>query len=147
MRPSRKTLYHPQSFPLMLQSSHQKSTAQRRILLISTILLYMLTAMYMAALVWSLSSTSQLISRASAGIFSPSYDGRQETSTFKQVVHKQSWMLMYALGMNVGVTIADGCITLILPLCNRSSLGMQSYGGAHASSGGPNSFIASGHSS
>ncbi|PIL36321.1 hypothetical protein GSI_00009 [Ganoderma sinense ZZ0214-1] len=64
-----------------------------RVLLLSTILLYLSTATYMAALIWNQSSSDRLVTRATNGLFSPSYDGRGDVAVFQDVVSRQSWML------------------------------------------------------
>ncbi|KAM5540700.1 hypothetical protein V8D89_005731 [Ganoderma adspersum] len=71
-----------------------------RILLPSTLLLYISTTLYMAAEIWHVSSIDAYVSGASRGLFSASY-GPDGYDAFERDVGKQSWMLTVALGINV----------------------------------------------
>ncbi|PIL36459.1 hypothetical protein GSI_00148 [Ganoderma sinense ZZ0214-1] len=74
--------------------------AAMRILLPSTLLLYISTTLYMAAEIWHISSIDTYVSGASLGLFSASY-GQDGYDAFARDVEKQSWMLTVALGINV----------------------------------------------
>ena len=56
----------------------------------------------MAAFIWAWSSVNQLISGATDGLFSLTYDG-QGMETFLHHIHQQSWMITITLAANVGV--------------------------------------------
>ncbi|KAM5536547.1 hypothetical protein V8D89_009824 [Ganoderma adspersum] len=75
--------------------------ASIRIPLLSTIILYASTSMYMASLVWNWRSMIQIICGANEGIVSDSYDGDASLLAFEKVVFKQSWMATIALGINI----------------------------------------------
>ncbi|KAM5532362.1 hypothetical protein V8D89_013956 [Ganoderma adspersum] len=83
--------------------SHRGSFSQTnfRVLLLSIVLLYLSTVMYMAALVWNWWSAYRLTSRATDDLFSPSYDGRGELVALDQATCNQSWVATIALGINV----------------------------------------------
>ena len=89
--------------------SSRGSVAQTngRILLLCTILLYGSTVTYMAALIWAWSSRARLISKAADGLSSASYDGQGATAAFEDAIHKQSWMMTFALGANVSAVISE----------------------------------------
>ena len=70
-----------------------------RILLPSTLLLYLSTVLYLAAEIWHISSIDTYVSGANAGLFAASY-GPDSQHTFQREVEKQSWMLTIALGIN-----------------------------------------------
>ncbi|KAM5542712.1 hypothetical protein V8D89_003673 [Ganoderma adspersum] len=71
-----------------------------RVILFSTVLLYLSTATYMGALIWAWSSGNRLISGATDGLFSPTYDGR-DMAAFIHRVHQQSWMMTITLAVNI----------------------------------------------
>ncbi|KAI1792562.1 hypothetical protein LXA43DRAFT_887340 [Ganoderma leucocontextum] len=71
-----------------------------RVLLPSTLLLYLSTALYMAAEIWHISSIDAYVSGANHGLFAASY-GQEGHHIFERDVEKQSWMLTVALGINV----------------------------------------------
>lgn len=95
---------------LMSRDSCQGSAAQTngRILLVGTVLLYLSTTIYMAALVWAWSEENHLISKAVDGLFSSTYSRRDEIATFEHALHKQSWMMTVALAVNV--VTGDGIV-------------------------------------
>ena len=70
-------------------------------MLFSTVLLYLSTSVYMGALIWAWSSGNRLISGATDGLFSPTYDGR-DIAAFIHSIHQQSWMMTITLAVNVG---------------------------------------------
>ncbi|KAI1783405.1 hypothetical protein LXA43DRAFT_1132551, partial [Ganoderma leucocontextum] len=72
-----------------------------RILLLGTVLLYVSTATYMAALIWAWSNGNNLIAKAKDGLFSPSYDARDDIAAFEHAIQQQSWMLTIAAGVNL----------------------------------------------
>ena len=86
--------------------SSRGSTAQTngKILLFSTVLLYLSTTTYMAALVWSWSIRSSSISKAFAGLYSPSYNG-VDVNIVLHAMNQQSWMLTIAFGLNVSIAV------------------------------------------
>ncbi|KAM5537709.1 hypothetical protein V8D89_008622 [Ganoderma adspersum] len=75
--------------------------------LLSTLLLYISTATYMAALVWNQSSSTRWAARAADGLFefspSGSYDAREEVAAFQDVVFRQSWMVTIATVINFAI--------------------------------------------
>ncbi|KAM5536546.1 hypothetical protein V8D89_009823 [Ganoderma adspersum] len=80
----------------------QGSLAQTRtrMLILSTVLLYMSTGTSLIALMWNRSQANDLVLGAAGGLFSPSYDGLQEMAGFKAAVWKQSWMTAITLVWN-----------------------------------------------
>lgn len=88
------------------QGSVAPTNGAGRILLLSTILLYVSTATYMAALIWAWSEGSHLISKAADGLFSSTYSGQDEVAAFEHALHKQSWMMTIALAVNVSAVPA-----------------------------------------
>ena len=94
---------------LISLDSSRGSAAQTngRILLLGTVLLYMSTASYMAALIWSWKNRNYFVQRANDGLFrvSPLYDGAVDAAALKHAVRQQSWLLTFALGTNVGATV------------------------------------------
>ncbi|KAI1781844.1 hypothetical protein LXA43DRAFT_907514, partial [Ganoderma leucocontextum] len=71
-----------------------------RILLLSTVLLYVSTGVYMAALIWNASTWNHVVVRATDSFFSPSYDGPEEIAEFQGAVRTQSWMLTVSTVIN-----------------------------------------------
>ncbi|PIL26072.1 hypothetical protein GSI_11826 [Ganoderma sinense ZZ0214-1] len=71
-----------------------------RIPLTGTILLYLSTSVYMAAFAWNRESAVRLVSEATDGLFSSTYDGKG-SATYSEAVLKQSWMATVALGANI----------------------------------------------
>ena len=69
----------------------------------------------MAALIWSWSNANRLVSNANNGLFSPSYDGRDDVLAFERALHQQSWMMTVALGVNVSVVALMWRRTVELP--------------------------------
>ena len=127
------------TYKLTSLSSRQGSVRQTRtkMLILSTILLYLSTGTSLIALMWNRSQANNLVLGAASGLFSPSYDGLQEMEAFKAAVWKQSWMTAITLVWNVRrVTSASTtrCV-LIPPLRHSASLETQLYGGACASFG------------
>ncbi|KAM5540743.1 hypothetical protein V8D89_005576 [Ganoderma adspersum] len=74
-----------------------------RILLLGTILLYMTTATYMAALIWFWKNRNYFVERANDGLFSPFFDGEADSAALKRAVRQQSWLLTVALGGNFAI--------------------------------------------
>ncbi|PIL30644.1 hypothetical protein GSI_07346 [Ganoderma sinense ZZ0214-1] len=71
-----------------------------KILILGTVVLYVSTAIYMAAFIWAWSNAHRLVSRANQGLFSPTYDGRGDLAAFNHALRQQSWMMTVALGVN-----------------------------------------------
>ncbi|KAM5536551.1 hypothetical protein V8D89_009828 [Ganoderma adspersum] len=71
-----------------------------KVLVLSTILLYLSTSTYLAALIWNRSQANYLVLGATTDLFSPVYDGKQEISAFEDTVWKQSWMTVTAVVAN-----------------------------------------------
>ena len=114
--------------------SRQGSLRQTRtrMLILSTVLLYMSTGTSLIALMWNRSQANNLVLGAASGLFSPSYDGLQGMVAFKAAVWKQSWMTAITLVWNVRhVTSAstDSCV-LIPPFRHSASSETRSCGGA-----------------
>ena len=73
-----------------------------RIPLLSTIILYASTIVYMAGLVWNWRSVARIVAEVNEGIVSvDGYDGRASLLALEKNVLKQSWMVTIALGVNV----------------------------------------------
>ena len=85
------------------RGSHHRSLAQTsvRILVLSTILLYLSNITYIAALIWNRTQENHLISGALDGLFSSSYDAPREMAVFEDGMRKQSPMAILALEVNV----------------------------------------------
>ena len=105
-----------------------------RVLILTTIILYVSTATYVAALMWNRSQAHHLVLGATNRGLSPSYDGYQDIAAFEDAVRKQSWMAAVALEVNVCATVANTAPPLIF-YCFSASSEMPSCGGARASSG------------
>ncbi|EJF57033.1 hypothetical protein DICSQDRAFT_163594 [Dichomitus squalens LYAD-421 SS1] len=77
--------------------------ARRSVLLLflSTLLLYSSTSVYMSVLVWNRLSVSQIMSQATTGITSSTYDADSSTASLERVVGIQSWMMTIAAGTNI----------------------------------------------
>ncbi len=91
----------------MPQGSRQPGSfahTNTKVLVLSTVLLYMTTGTYVAALLWNRWRAYRLVLGATNGGFSPLYDGYQEMAVFEDAVRKQSWMAVIALEVNVRVT-------------------------------------------
>ena len=97
-----------------------------RILLPSTLLLYLSTVLYLAAEIWHITSVDTYVSGANAGLFVASY-GPESYHTFQRDVRKQSWMLTVALGINVSTVLPPAT----LPSGANASLGTGSPRGRH----------------
>ncbi|PIL36320.1 hypothetical protein GSI_00008 [Ganoderma sinense ZZ0214-1] len=80
--------------------SRTSTSSSVRVPLLGTLILYLSTGTYMAALVWNQSSSNRIVTRATSGLFSPSYDGRAGIATFQDAVLAQSWMLTIAAVLN-----------------------------------------------
>ena len=70
-------------------------------LVLSTVVIYMSTGTYVAALIWNRVQANQLVSRAMDGLFSPSYDGPHEMAVFEDAMRKQFSMAVFGLEINV----------------------------------------------
>ena len=107
-----------------------------RIPLASTVVLYTSTAIYMSALVWNHASVTRILSQATDGLFSETYNGVESLAALEATVLKQSWMATVALGINVSIHSQIQC-TSCGDECHlrRSCLAMPSSGGAHVSFG------------
>ena len=77
--------------------------ASVRVLVLSTVGFYMSTGTYIAALVWQRSQVHRLVSGATNGLFSLSYDGEREMAVFGDLMRKQSWMAVISLEMSVSL--------------------------------------------
>ncbi|KAM5538005.1 hypothetical protein V8D89_008202 [Ganoderma adspersum] len=71
------------------------SVTSIRILLLSTLLLYVSTATYMATILWVWS-----MSRAADGLLSTSYNGRNDLATYERALQQQSWILTIVMSLN-----------------------------------------------
>ncbi|KAI1789897.1 hypothetical protein LXA43DRAFT_545702 [Ganoderma leucocontextum] len=71
-----------------------------RVLLPSTLLLYGSTALYMASLACHITSVNHLVSQAQAGLFSDAYTDAA-VEAFERDILKESWMMTFALGINL----------------------------------------------
>ena len=58
----------------------------------------------MAALVWHYTSVTRMLSQATSGIFSETYNGLESLASLEVAVLKQSWMATIALGINVSTS-------------------------------------------
>ncbi|PIL34894.1 hypothetical protein GSI_02681 [Ganoderma sinense ZZ0214-1] len=84
------------------------SHTNARVLLLSTVLLYLSTGTNMAALIWNSSTWNHVAMKATDGFFSASYDGQQEITEFQDAVRKQSWMMTVSTVINF--IIADAIV-------------------------------------
>ena len=64
-------------------------------------MLYASTTLYMAALVWNHASMTGILSQATSGLFSETFNGIESLDALEVTVLKQSWMATVALGINV----------------------------------------------
>ncbi len=90
--------------------SRQGSLARfnARVLIFSTILIYLSTVTYLAALVWNRVQANHLVSGAMDGLFSPSYDGPHEMAVFEDAIRKQFVMSLFGIEVNVsGTTVGE----------------------------------------
>ena len=94
---------------LKSQDSRQGSLAQTntKVLVLSTVLLYLSTGTYIAALIWNRSQANRLVLGATDGLYSASYDGQQGIAAFEDALRGQSWMAVIALESRVGPTITN----------------------------------------
>ncbi|PIL30648.1 hypothetical protein GSI_07350 [Ganoderma sinense ZZ0214-1] len=74
------------------------SQTNGKVLLLSTLLLYMSTITYMAGLIWWWSNRSYFVTKAFDGLFSPIFD--ISVSAWLDAINQQDWMLTIALGVN-----------------------------------------------
>ena len=74
-------------------------------LVLGTLLLYLSTGTYVAALMWNRWQGHYLVLGATNRGFSPSYDGYREMAVYEEAVRKQSWIAVIALEVNVRVVI------------------------------------------
>ncbi len=72
--------------------------------LLSTIILYASTTVYMAGLIWDWASVTRIVSEVNTGILLDGYDGRENLYAFERPVLKKSWMVTIALGINVSLS-------------------------------------------
>ena len=72
-----------------------------RILVFSTVLLYLSNGAYVAALIWNRTQANRLVLGAMDGLFSPAYDGAHEMGAFEDGMRKQCSMAVFALQINV----------------------------------------------
>ena len=73
-------------------------------LLLSTVLLYMSTGTYTAALIWNSSAWNHVVVKATDSFFSQSFDGPREIARFQDLVRRQSWMLTVSTVINVSIS-------------------------------------------
>lgn len=78
-------------------------------LVLGTLLLYLSTGTYVAALMWNRWQAHYLVLGATNRGFSPSYDGYREMAVYEEAVRKQTWMVVIALEVNVRVIPAAAC--------------------------------------
>ncbi|KAM5536539.1 hypothetical protein V8D89_009816, partial [Ganoderma adspersum] len=71
-----------------------------RILVFSTVLLYLSNGTYVAALIWNRTQANRLVLGAMDGLFSPSHDGAHEMGVFEDGMRKQRSMAVFALQIN-----------------------------------------------
>ncbi|KAM5541164.1 hypothetical protein V8D89_005093 [Ganoderma adspersum] len=84
------------------------SHTNSRVLLLSTVLLYVSTGTYMAALIWNSSTWNHVVVKSTDSLFSPSYDGQREIAEFQDIVRRQSWMMTVSTVINF--IIADAIV-------------------------------------
>ena len=65
--------------------------------------------MHMGALIWNVVATRRIVSDATEGLSSGTYDGQESLAAFENAVYAQSWMITLTLAANV-------CIKNILRL-------------------------------
>ena len=85
---------------------HRRKGARARtcfgVLLVSINLLYISTAVYIAALGWFVFSATSSYLKAADGLLSPHFNGSDHLARLQRVMDKQSWMITISLGANVG---------------------------------------------
>ncbi|KAM5536533.1 hypothetical protein V8D89_009810, partial [Ganoderma adspersum] len=69
--------------------------------LLSTVILYASTTMYMAGLVWNWASLARIVSEANEGVLRDGYDGNAGLLALENAVLRQSWMVSVALAINM----------------------------------------------
>ncbi|KAM5536545.1 hypothetical protein V8D89_009822 [Ganoderma adspersum] len=89
------------SISLLLRRGSMQAVTSIRIPLLSTIILYASTTVYMAGLVWNWRSVTRIVAEINEGIVSDGYDGRATLLVLEKDVLKQSWMVTIALGINI----------------------------------------------
>ena len=67
----------------------------------------------MCALVWNRLSVNHILSEATNGLLSPTYDPAESIAALEKAVGKQSWMMTLTAGINVRPAIV---------LCNTDNL-------------------------
>ncbi|PIL28303.1 hypothetical protein GSI_09592 [Ganoderma sinense ZZ0214-1] len=77
------------------------TNASIRIPLLTTVVLYASTSLYMAGLIWNWTSVTRIIREANEGLSSESYDGAANLISLENAVFKQSWMATAGLAANV----------------------------------------------
>ena len=82
--------------PCLCSGRGSLAHANAKILLLSTVLLYLFAGTYLGTLVWNRTLANRVVSGAMEGLFSPSYDGRGEMAAFEEVARKQSWVAVIA---------------------------------------------------
>ena len=75
-----------------------------KILLLSTVLLYLFTGTYIGTFAWNRTLANRVVSGAMDSLFSPSYDGSGEMAAFEEAVRKQSWVAAIAFDAIVRAT-------------------------------------------
>ena len=94
---------HSRRIDSTLRNSRRRASSNTpiKIPLLSTIVLYASTTVYMAGLIWNWTSVARIIAEANDGLLSDGYDGRASLLALENAVLKQSWMATIALGVNV----------------------------------------------
>ena len=72
-----------------------------RVLLLSVLILYAMTSMHMASLVWNGVSVSRTVTDEIEGLLSSVYDAQKSLEQIEKAVNAQSWMMTAAAGINV----------------------------------------------
>ncbi|TBU25785.1 hypothetical protein BD311DRAFT_763857 [Dichomitus squalens] len=78
------------------------------LLLLSTLILYTSTTVYMCTLVWSRLGVGHLISEVTNGVVSATYDPSHSIASLERNVKVQSWMMTATGGLNI--LIGDGVV-------------------------------------
>ncbi|KAM5536554.1 hypothetical protein V8D89_009831 [Ganoderma adspersum] len=86
-----------------------------KIPLLSIIVLYTSTTVYMASLIWNWRSVARIIREADEALFSETYDGDASLLALEKVVLRQSWMATIALRINIiiGDAVVWWCVCVI----------------------------------
>ncbi|TBU21491.1 hypothetical protein BD311DRAFT_772049 [Dichomitus squalens] len=92
------TMFAASVFLLIRQRSLSQLSA--RYLLLSILILFSSTTMYMSTLIWNWSIIERLLSEANSGLFSDTYDAHESLAAFQNALHRQSTTASFALGAN-----------------------------------------------